>query len=235
MTQRVFLVTGATGAVGRTVCRRVAETGARLAMTARREAALNELAASLDGDEDHVMTHAADLADSRQVQRLVEAVAARWGRLDVLLNIAGGWGGGARLADLAIDDWQAMMAMNLESAFYINRAVLPYMVENGWGRIVNVGSRSAEDPRARQAHYNVSKAGVVALTQSVAADYGRRGVAANVILPSTIDTPSNRKSMPNADFDRWVTTDEIASVMLFLAGETGNAFNGAIIPVYGQA
>ena len=123
-----------------------------------------------------------------EVQALVDAVVARWGGVDVLLNVAGGWSGGKRLADTSDQEWQAALNRNLTTTFLINRAVLPSMLKRGWGRIVNVGSKAAEQPGPRQAAYNVAKAGVVALTQSIAADYRRQGICANVLLPSIIDT-----------------------------------------------
>ncbi len=162
------------------------------------------------------------------------AIATRWGGVDVLLNLAGGWAGGKRLADLSEEDWETMLDMNLRSAFLINRAVLPYMARRGWGRIINVASRAAVEPGPRQAAYNVAKAGVLALTASIAAEYRRQGVAANVILPSIIDTPANRIAMPEADFSRWVKPEALAALMLYLASDAAGALNGASIPLYAQ-
>jgi NAD(P)-dependent dehydrogenase (short-subunit alcohol dehydrogenase family) len=108
------------------------------------------------------------------------------------------------------------------------------MEEKGWGRIVNLASKAALSPGPRQAAYNVSKAGVIALTQSIAAEYRRKGIAANAILPSIIDTPANRKQMPEADSSRWVTPEQLASLILFLCTEEGGSINGASMPVYGR-
>lgn len=231
---RVVLITGATGAVGSVVVRTFAATGARLALTARRMEALQELADQLELTEERTLLFAADLAQADQVEALIGAIAARWGGVDVLLNIAGGWAGGKRLAELSEEDWDAMLAMNLRSAFLINRAVLPHMVRRGWGRIVNVASKAAVEPGPRQAAYNVAKAGVVALTASIAAEYRRQGIAANVILPSIIDTPANRAAMPEADFSRWVKPEALASLLLYLASDAAGALNGASIPLYAQ-
>jgi len=231
---RVVLVTGATGAVGRVVARAVAQSGARLALTARQPQALAALAAELALPDERVLAHAADLAVADEVQALIAAIAARWGGVDALLNVAGGWSGGARLADLTEADWDAALDMNLRSAFLINRAVLPYMASRGWGRIVNVASRAAESPTARQAAYNVAKAGGVALTGSIAAEYRRQGIAANVILPSIIDTPANRAQMPDGDASRWVKPEELAQLMLYLCSDEAGGLNGASIPVYGR-
>ena len=108
------------------------------------------------------------------------------------------------------------------------------MVEHEWGRIVNLSARAAVEPGPRQVAYNVAKAGVVALTKSIAADYRRRGIAANVVLPSMIDTPQNRDSNPDADHSRWVNAEDLAELLLYLASDAGGSLNGAAIPVYGQ-
>lgn len=231
---KAVLITGATGAVGRVISRRVAESGASLALTGRNQESLEELAGKLDLPADRTLLFEANLASADDVQKLVDGVNARWRGVDILLNIAGGWSGGVRLADMSEKDWDAALDMNLRSAFLINRAVLPYMAGQGWGRIVNFASKAAETPGPKQAAYNVSKAGVIALTASIAAEYRRSGIAANVILPSIIDTPNNRKQMPDADFSRWVKPEELASLILFLCSEAGSSINGARIPVYGR-
>jgi NAD(P)-dependent dehydrogenase (short-subunit alcohol dehydrogenase family) len=235
MQDKVILITGATGALGRVVAQRVAATGARVALTGRRQDALDILVGELDAKgEGRIWAQAADLAIAQDVERLMSAVAERWGGVDILLNIAGGWRGGKRVADVTEEEWDLMLDMNLRSAFLINRAVLPYMVKQGWGRIINLGSSAAVEPKPRRVQYAVSKAGVVALTAAIAADYRRSGIAANVILPSIIDTPANRKDMPDADTSRWVNPEEIAALMLFLCSEAGGSLNGATIPVYGR-
>jgi len=222
------------GWAGQVVARVFAKAGARLALTARRTPALAGLAGELELPDDRALLFAADLTVAEEVQALADAVTARWGGADVLLNIAGGWRGGSRVADLSEAEWDAAMGMNLRSAFLVNRAVLPYMAQQRWGRIVNVASKAAREPRGRQAAYNVAKAGVVALTASIAAEYRRRGVAANVVLPSIIDTPNNRAQMPDADSSRWVRPEELARIMLFLCSDEGGSLNGAAIPVYGR-
>ncbi len=231
---KVVLITGATGGIGPTLTRRIAATGACLALTARHQEILETLAQDLHLSAERVLLHAADLAVAQEVQELVDATISRWGGIDVLVNIAGGWMGGKRLADLTEEEWDAGLDRNLRTAFLVNRAVLPSMLERGWGRIINFGSRAAVDPNARQAQYNVSKAGVVALTRSVAADYKRQGITANVILPSIIDTPDNRRQTPDADYSRWVKPEDLAALVLYLCTDEAGSINGAAIPVYGS-
>jgi NAD(P)-dependent dehydrogenase (short-subunit alcohol dehydrogenase family) len=230
---KTVLITGATGDVGRGITRSISLTGAKMILTGRRQNALEDLAAQLNLQGGRVLLFAADLSNAGEVSGLMGAIKDRFGGADILLNIAGGWSGGAGVADISEEDWDYAMNLNLRSAFLINRAVLPYMIDRGWGRIVNFASKAAEIPAAKQSGYNVSKAGVVALTASIASEYRKKGVSANVLLPSIIDTQGNRKNMPNADFSRWVSVDDLAAVVLMLCGEEGGSINGAKIPVYG--
>lgn len=231
---RVVVITGATGALGRVVSRAFAEAGATLALTGTRPEALAALADELALLTEQRLVVAANLARAEEAQAVVDATIARWGRVDALLNLAGGWGRSGRLAEVTDAQWDALLDLNLRTCLNMCRAVLPSMAAQGWGRIVNVGARSAVEPGAQQAPYNVAKAGVVALTRSIAADYRRLGVAANVILPSTIDTAANRAAMGDADASRWVKPEELAATMLFLCGEEAGSLNGAVIPVYGR-
>lgn len=234
LSDRVVLITGATGAVGRVVSRTFAEAGARLALTGTRPEALQALAADLGLAEERVLLHAADLARADEARALVDAVLARWGRVDVLLNLAGGWRKSGRLGEVTDEDWDAVLDLNLRTCLNMCRAVLPSMEKQGWGRIVNMGAKSVVDPGTRQPPYNVAKAAVVALTRSIAADYRRLGVAANAIMPSTVDTAANRATMGDADQSRWVKPEELAAAMLFLCSEEGGSVNGAAIPIFGR-
>ena len=126
-----------------------------------------------------------------------------------------------------------MLALNLRAAFLLSRAVLPGMLEAGWGRIVHISSKTAVAPRAKQAAYAVSKMGLITLTEVIAAEVKDSGITANVILPSIIDTPANRESMPKADPAKWVEPEHIAATMRFLCSEEAASINGAHIPIYG--
>ncbi|MHB9032700.1 MAG: SDR family NAD(P)-dependent oxidoreductase [Anaerolineae bacterium] len=232
---KTILVTGATGALGAATARQCASLGANLVLTARSQDALQAAAVELGLPDERILTHPADLTNPGDAAALMAAIAGRFGGVDILLHTTGGWSGKARLAELADDEWFKMLNLNLNAAMYINRAVLPWMLAHKWGRIVNVAARAAVLPGARQAAYNVAKAGVVALTSSIAQDYRRSGVTANCVLPGTIDTPENRRDLPEADFSRWVQPDEIVAAMLYLASNSAAAVNGAAIPVYGQS
>jgi NAD(P)-dependent dehydrogenase (short-subunit alcohol dehydrogenase family) len=229
-----ILITGATGAVGSVIASAFTDTGVNMVLTGRRQASLDRLADELKTAGMRTLLFAADISRAGNVQDLMAAIEERFGGADILVNIAGGWSGGGKLADTTEEEWDSALDMNLRSAFLINRAVLPYMIERGWGRIVNFASKAAESPVSKQAGYNVAKAGVVALTASIASEYRKSGIAANVLLPGIIDTPGNRKQMPDADFSRWVSVEDLSALVLMLCGKEGGSINGAKIPVYGR-
>jgi NAD(P)-dependent dehydrogenase (short-subunit alcohol dehydrogenase family) len=160
---------------------------------------------------------------------------ARFGGLDAVCAVAGGWRGGKPVAetDPATLDW--LWRINVLTAFHTCRSALPHLIPRGWGRIITFGAQSAVSGQARNGAYAASKAAVVALTASIAAEVKATGVTANCILPSTIDTPANRSAMPNADPGRWVTPEQIAATVRFLCSDEASALNGASIPLHGRA
>jgi NAD(P)-dependent dehydrogenase (short-subunit alcohol dehydrogenase family) len=230
---KVILITGATGALGSAVTRAFAQTQARLALTGRSGEKLEQLTGEIDLPTERLLTAPADITQTDDVSELVETIVARFGQVDVLLNVAGGWSGGKPVGETAVEDWDHMVALNLQSAFLLSRAVLPGMIEAGWGRIVHISSKTAVTPRAKQAAYAVSKMGLITLTEVIAAEAKGSGVTANVILPSIIDTPANREFMPKADPAKWVAPEHIAATLRFLCSEDASSINGARIPVYG--
>jgi NAD(P)-dependent dehydrogenase (short-subunit alcohol dehydrogenase family) len=216
----ICLVTGAAGALGAACLQELSSRGHAVVGTARR-----------DGEG----LVAADLADPSSVERLVATVLERHGRLDALVNAAGGYAGGHPLDTTPLGEWHRMRDANLESALLCTRAALAPMRAQDFGRIVNVGSRAAEHPFGGATPYVVAKAGVIALTEAVAAEVSGSGVAINVVLPSTIDTPANRAAMPKADYSKWVSPAEIARAIAWLIEEPTGLINGAVLPVYGRA
>ena len=162
------------------------------------------------------------------------AVKARFGRIDALFNIAGGfrW---EKIGDAAgAESWDRLFAINLKTALNASRAALPYFLEGRGGRIVNVGAQSAQRAAAGFGAYAASKSAVHRLTESLADELKLSGVTVNAVLPSIIDTPANRRDMPTAEFDRWVAPADLAAVMLFLASDAARAVTGALIPVLGR-
>jgi NAD(P)-dependent dehydrogenase (short-subunit alcohol dehydrogenase family) len=161
------------------------------------------------------------------------SVKAKFGRVDALLNIAGGFQGDT-VADGKADSWDRMYAMNLKTALNACKAALPYLLESGAGRIVNVGAQSALHAASGMGPYAASKSAVHRLTESLADELKLKGVTVNAVLPSTIDTEANRRDMPKADFSRWVAPADLAAVILFLASDEAKAVTGALIPVSGR-
>jgi NAD(P)-dependent dehydrogenase (short-subunit alcohol dehydrogenase family) len=194
---------------------------------------LRELGAEIGLPGERFALLSADVTQVERVDALIEDVLGRFGGVDTLLNTVGGWSGGASVAETPVDDWEYMLSLNLRSAYFLSRAVLPHMLRGGWGRIVHVSSKTAVEPRAKQVGYAVSKMGVITLTEVIATEVKGTGVTANVILPSIIDTPDNRANMPKANRQKWVPPEQIAAMMRFLCSDAGASINGASISMYG--
>lgn len=231
---RVVLITGATGELGQAVARVFAAQGDRLVLAARRGEGLAALASALALPPDRVLLHSTDVTRADQVNALVQAVMERWGRIDVLLNLAGGYQAGVPVAEMDEALWDHLLNLNLRSVFLVCRAVVPHMLRQGGGKIVNVAARAGLQGRAKASAYAVAKAGVIILTQALAEEVKHAGINVNVVLPSILDTPRNRQENPQADFSKWVTAEQLAEVILYLCSDAARALHGASIPVYGR-
>ena len=234
---RVAFITGATGSLGRVLTRALLENGMRVFSTYRKKDLLEELVKSLGPLAANFSAVEADLADPGQVKTAVSKALERYGRIDVLLNIAGGWTGGRDVAETPASDLDAMLNINLKSAFLACSAVLPAMIRQNYGKIVSVAARPAVEKRyrAKNGAYAISKAGVVVLTETIAEEVKKYNINVNAILPSTIDTQANKKSMPDADSSKWVDPADIAKVIIHLISDDSKITSGASIPVYGKA
>jgi NAD(P)-dependent dehydrogenase (short-subunit alcohol dehydrogenase family) len=231
MTGRVFAITGAFGVLGQAVARAAAGQGARVALIDFARDAPADLMAELGGDA--LIRGGVDLSDADAASAAIEAVADRFGGLDALINVAGGFkwetveGGGSGV-------WQRMFLVNLQTAVNASRAAIPHLKRSAAGRIVNVGAHAALKADAGKGAYAASKAGVHRLTESLAEELKADGVTVNAVLPSILDTPANRADMPDADFAAWVAPKDLAAVILFLASEQAGATTGALVPVTGR-
>lgn len=231
--RQVVLVTGATGGLGEVVTRAFAGAGARLVVTARRAEALHEAFPELVADPAVARAVPADLGDPRAVDALVAAALDAFGRLDVVVHLAGAFRGGRPLAETPVEEIDTLWSVNARSAFLVARAAAAVMVRQGSGRMVFVASRSAHAGSAGVAPYSASKAAVLRLTESLAAELGPHGVHVNCIVPGTIDTAANRAASPDADTAGWVQPEAIADLLLFLASDASRAVHGAAVPVVG--
>jgi len=228
---RSVLITGGTGGLGIGVVARFLQDGWRVVVPWVHE---HELA-RVDEHERLELVQA-DLFEPDSVAAAV-ALAAGDGAapLGAMVNLVGGFASGPRVHETPIEDFEAQFRLNLRPAYLVTQAVLPHLIEAGAGAIVLVSTRAALQPFAGAAGYISSKAAVIALVKALAVEYRDEGVRANAILPSVIDTPGNRASMPDADFGKWVTPAEIAGVIAFLASEQSAPTSGAAVPVYGRA
>jgi NAD(P)-dependent dehydrogenase (short-subunit alcohol dehydrogenase family) len=232
---QVILVAGGTGGLGRAVSLAFLEEGASVVVTFRGQEELDELKRAAGTKSGRVEGYLVDVTDEASVRQLIENIVRKYGRLDALVNVVGGYAGGTALWDLETKVFDQMMALNLRSGYALSRAAVRVMLKRGHGAIVNVAAKAAIDHAAGAAAYAASKAAALALLDSLAADLRGSGVRANTILPSIIDTEANRKAMPTADFSKWPKPEDIARVILFLCSEDAKVIHGAAIPVFGDS
>jgi NAD(P)-dependent dehydrogenase (short-subunit alcohol dehydrogenase family) len=233
---KVAIVTGATAALTAAAAPALLGAGASVVVTYRRDGDLAKLREHAGiASEARLSGVALDLTDEEAVTRAYAAIADQHGGIDILVNIAGGFGGGKPLHETPWSLWQQQLDLNLKTTVLSCKAAVPHMLARGAGAIVNVGTRTATQPGANLAAYAASKRGVTQLTEALAAELRDQHITANLILPSTIDTPENRKNDPTAKGGRWVKPEQIAKVIVFLVGPDARIISGASIPVYGRA
>ena len=230
-----IVITGGTGGLGQALVKRLIERDYRLAITYILPDEAQQFESEFEVDEDRVLLTRVDCTNPEAVNTYIKNLADRWGEIHGLAALVGGWAGGRDVEETDDVRFERMIDLNLRSAFYAVRATIPYLRDAGWGRILLVGSRGAVDYFEAQAAFNIAKAGVAALGQSVATELDGSGVTANVLVPSVIDTPATRATLPYADYVNWPTPDEIAAVAEFLLSEQSGVMNGALVPVYGRA
>jgi len=232
---KVALVAGGTGGLGRAVSLAFLEQGCKVAVTYRRQEEWDALQSAAGASKERLEGYGVDVTDEGAVTGLIENLLKKHGRIDALINTVGGYAGGFRLWELDTRAFEQMLALNLRSGFVLSRAVVPAMLKQGHGSIVNVAAKAAFDHAAGAGAYAASKAAAVAMMDSLAADLKGTGVRVNSILPSIIDTEANRKAMPKSDFAKWPQPEDIARVILFLCGDDAKVVHGAALPVYGDS
>ncbi len=231
---KVALVAGGTGALGRAVALALLREGAEVTVTYRSESELSALKNAAGGESARLDARRIDITDAAAVGQLIEEIVGAKGRLDVMINAAGGFAGGAKMWDSDPATLARMLALNLQPGFLLASAAAKVMVRQGTGVIVNVAAKAGLDPPAGLAAYAASKAAALAMIESLAEDLKGTGVRANSVLPNMIDTEANRRAMPNTDFAKWPKPEDIATVVLFLASDEARVVHGASIPVYGN-
>src|SRR5215472_8283295 len=224
---KVALITGAKGGLGTFVTEAFLAAGAKVVGVSR---------SIQPSDFSHPEFHAipTELSTGDAARRLAESVISRFDRIDALIHVMGGFAGGTRVDETSDAVFEQMLDLNYRAAFFIARAVLPQMRQQGSGRILAVASRQAVEPAAMVGAYSASKAALVSLIRTIALENKDRCISANAVLPGTMDTPGNRAGDPKADGSQWVQPSQVAAILLHLASDAGAQVTGAAIPVYGK-
>ena len=223
---KIALITGAKGGLGTFVTEAFLAAGAKVIGVSR---------SIQTGDFPHPEFAAmpAELSSGDAARKLVDDVLARFGHIDALVHVMGGFAGGSSVAETDDATLEKMLDLNYRAAFYMARAVLPQMRRQGEGRILAVASRQAVEPAATVGAYSASKAALVALVRTIALENKDRGISANTVLPGTMDTPANRAADPGANASQWVQPAQVAALLVHLASDEGAQITGAAIPIYG--
>jgi NAD(P)-dependent dehydrogenase (short-subunit alcohol dehydrogenase family) len=232
---KVVVVAGGTGGLGRPVSLAFLAAGATVVVSYIKQDEFESLKTEAGSSAAALEGQALDVTNETTVGKFMEGVVARHTRLDALVNTVGGYIGGVKLWELAPPDLDKMLSLNLRSGYVLARAAVRVMLKQGNGSIINVAAKAAIDPPGGASAYAASKAAAVAMIDSLAEDLKGTGVRVNSILPSIIDTGTNRQAMPGADFSKWPKPEDIARVILFLASDDARVVHGASIPVYGNS
>lgn len=230
---KVVIITGGTGALGYAVTTAFLQAGAKVLVTFTRETEFDALKSRVGAHVATLRGIKTNVLDEASVQAMAQE-AAEPGRIDVLVNLVGGFLGGVPVVDMTLAQWDNIINLNLKSAFLCCKHVMPVMQQQRSGRIINIGSQGGLHGGDGISAYGAAKAGLINFTKSLAAEGKGFGISANAVVPGNLDTPANRQTMPDADFTKWVSPQALAQVILFLASEEANAITGAVIPVSGR-
>jgi NAD(P)-dependent dehydrogenase (short-subunit alcohol dehydrogenase family) len=228
---RTVVVAGGTGALGASVSRAFVESGARVIATYVKQAEYEALAKQVSSG---LIGVSLDVTDEAAVAKFVAETESKYGAIDALVIAVGGYAGGKPVWETGTATYDLMLSLNLRAAFVMTRAILPGMIRQNRGAVVNVASKAGYGHSAGAAMYAASKAGVMALFDSLAEEVKPYNINVNSIVPSIMDTPSNRREMPKANFSVWPKTDDIAKVILYLCSDDARVIHGAAVPVYGK-
>jgi len=231
---KTAIITGSTSALGSEISRAFAARGANLALVYISEEKFTRLESQLDEFVAKVLKLKADVTDESQVTTMFQKAKGEFGSIDFLINTVGGFAGGKSVADMEESTWDKMMSLNLKSAFLCSKAAMEEMRTQGHGKIINISAMTALQSKPNRAAYAVAKAGVIKLTEAVALEGKEFNIQANAIAPSVILTEANKADMPNADFSKWVTPNQIAETIVFLCSPAGDAITGTVLKLQGR-
>jgi NAD(P)-dependent dehydrogenase (short-subunit alcohol dehydrogenase family) len=227
---RTMVITGAAGNLGRAVANAFASLGANLVLIDLKREALE---AAYDNENEQRLFAATNLLEQAQVNQTVAAALQRFGRIDVLCNLAGGFRMGEAVHESSDQNWDFLFNLNSRTILHTTRAIVPHMLQAGGGKIINVGAFAAQKGQAQMGLYTAAKSVVIRLTESMAAELRTKNINVNCVLPTVLDTPENRAAMPNANPTNWVAPEALADVIVFLASDAARAVHGAALPVTG--
>ena len=226
---KVVLITGGTGAFGRTLVKRFLDTGAKTIASFRNETE----GAKLKRVNPQVEIIKLDISSEKEILKAVPILIRKFAKIDILVNTVGGYLGGKNVTQLGEDEWEAMMNLNLKSAFLISKHVIPVMKSGNGGNIILVSSKAGLKSDGYDSAYAASKAALIRFVESISLEFREDKISINCILPTTIDTEANRRAMPNADFSKWLSLEDLSNVVLFLSSSDSKVINGAAIQTYG--
>jgi NAD(P)-dependent dehydrogenase (short-subunit alcohol dehydrogenase family) len=227
--KKVVLITGGTGALGGKLVKKFLNSGAVTISSFHNE----RDAEKLKIENSKVELIELDMLQEEQLLERIPKLVKKFGTIDILVNVVGGYLGGKNTNDLSEAEWDKMMNLNLKSAFLISKHVIPVMVSGVGGKIVHISSRTGQKSEGGDSAYAASKAGLIRFVESAAQEFKDSGININCILPTTIDTDANRKAMPNSEFSKWLSTEDLANVILFLCSSGARVINGSAIPTNG--
>ena len=231
---KVTIITGAVGNLGTATARLFVQAGARTVLVDHSPDRIRDAFTDIADSPNHLLVGGIDLSDAASLGKLIEQTLGKFGRVDALVNTVGGYRGGKPVHETDLADWDFLFIVNVRTTLLSCRAVIPQMLKQQRGAIINVASRDGLSGSAGYAAYSASKSAVLRLTESLAAELKASNINVNCIMPGTIDTPQNRAAIPNGDFSKWVEPAAIAEVIAFLASDASRAINGAAVSVYGK-
>jgi NAD(P)-dependent dehydrogenase (short-subunit alcohol dehydrogenase family) len=227
---KIVLVTGGTGALGRSITNAFLESNATVISSYVNDRETRQIQTDSKSMAELVK---ANITEEEEVNKLVSGILDKYGRIDILVNVVGAYIGGKSVTELEEKEWDLMMTLNLKSAYLMSKYVTRHMVSSKYGKIVHISSRNGLHSEGYDSAYSASKSGLIRLVESLAEETKKVNINVNCIMPTIIDTPANRKAMPQADFNKWVKPEDLTNVVLFLSSDEAKTITGAAIPTFG--
>jgi len=234
ITDKVFLITGSSGNLGSAILTRFVSEPNKFALPQRSPGKHQEKHPFIISLPDQFLIAEASVTNPEEMEQFVQAAINKFGKIDILINTVGGYKAGKPLHKTCLDTWDLMIKLNAQSVFATSHAVIPHMIANNSGKIINIASRAGLHGMKNSSAYSAAKAAVISLSESMAAELKDYEINVNCIIPGTIDTPENREAMPKEDWSKWVSPSAITEVITFLISDLSNAVNGSCIPIYNK-